>query len=295
MLRVINVSKAYDGYPEVLSNINMHINKGEIVGIVGLNGAGKSTLLRAMTGVIDVTGTILFQGKDIRNIGETQKKKIALLNTMFNIYENLSVTDNLEIFRLIYGATINQKNNIIKMLGIDAYLEKKVSKLSTGMRKRVEIACTTMHDFDLLLLDEPTNGLDIESKEQILNYFKNLNNNKIIIITSHNVNDIERLCNRVYILKEGRIIKEATVDMIKYVSMSDINEWIITLYIRPDLLELLKYYNYRYRIKDRIVEVLVNNIQKQEVIRNLANYDIISICKNSPNFEDAILNMVHGR
>lgn len=91
MLRVRGVSKVYKGHAKVLSDINMYVGKGEIVGIVGLNGAGKSTLMRAISGATDIYGSIMFQGRDIKYIGENMRKKISFLNTSYNIYQELTV------------------------------------------------------------------------------------------------------------------------------------------------------------------------------------------------------------
>lgn len=295
MLRVRGVSKVYKGHAKVLSDINMYVGKGEIVGIVGLNGAGKSTLMRAISGATDIYGSIMFQGRDIKYIGENMRKKISFLNTSYNIYQELTVRQNLELFRKLYHATEEQMNSIIERMGISTYLDKKASELSTGMRKRAEIACSTMHEFNLLLLDEPTNGLDIEAKEEVLDYFEKLRNeNTSILITSHNINDIEKLCDRIYILKEGKIIKESTVNNLMNEASANTNKWIISLHIRPELEEVVKDLGYEYRFKDNIMEVIVSEEEKQNAIVNLANYQIISINSEITNLEDAILNIVHG-
>ena len=295
MLRVRGVSKAYKGHAKVLSDINMYVGKGEIVGVVGLNGAGKSTLMRAISGATDVNGSILFHGRDIKFIGESMRKKISFLNTSYNTYQELTARQNLDLFRNLYQATEEQMNSIIERMGISSYLDKKVSELSTGMRKRVEIACSTMHDFDLLLLDEPTNGLDIEAKEQVLDYFEKIRNeNTSIVITSHNVSDIEKLCDRIYILKEGKIIKESTVNNLMSEASANVNKWVISLYIRPELESVLKNLGYEYRFNNNVVEVIVTEEEKQNAIINLANYQIISITNEINNLEDAILNIVHG-
>ena len=214
MLRVCDVTKSYDGVNIILNNINMYAKKGEIVGIVGLNGAGKSTLMKTIAGVTDVSsGHVLINGADNKLLSEYQRKKISFLSTGYNLYNELTVIENLNIFKKIYVASDEELKHVVSLLKIESFLNKKVGDLSTGMKKRVEIACSTMHKFNLLMLDEPTNGLDIEAKEQILDYFRSrLTPNNAILITSHNIKDIEKLCKRIYVIREGKIIIDTTIE-----------------------------------------------------------------------------------
>ncbi len=225
MLEVNNIYKSYndDGY--VLHDVSVNVNKGEIVGLVGLNGAGKSTLMKSIAGIINVNhGNIMFSGKNIETLSENEKKKISFLSTNNNLYSELSVKENIEIFRRIYYKNESDVKSIVDILGIDSFLNKTVKNLSTGMKKKAEIACATLGDYELLMLDEPTNGLDIEAKSKILNYFKwRLTKDNGILITSHNINDIEQLCDRVYIIREGKIILETSIFELKEYSRKYMN------------------------------------------------------------------------
>ena len=229
----------------------MEIKRGEIVGIVGLNGAGKSTLMRTISGATDFnSGTVEINKMNVKSLKSSRvRRKISLLNTSYNLYGELSVKENLEIYRRIYGASIKDKERVIEELEISTFLDKKVGTLSTGMRKRAEIACATMHDFCLLLMDEPTNGLDIEAKEDIVKYIKSMSKpNNSIVITSHNTKDIERLCDRIYILREGEIIRDASIKDIVEEAEEKNKNWIISVKYENGLDELLNNVGYKYEI-----------------------------------------------
>lgn len=217
MLNIEHVCKSYDGINKVLDNININVGKGEIVGIVGLNGAGKSTLLKLISGELKSDGgSIRFNNKNITKLSEKERRKISLLSTENNIYNELSVKDNLEIYRRVYKVDNDVTKKYIDRFKINDYFNKYGFELSTGIKKKVEIVCVTMGDFELLLLDEPTNGIDIEAKAELFDYFlSRLNSNNAIIITSHNMLDIEKLCNRVYVIRNGNIVLESTVNDLK--------------------------------------------------------------------------------
>lgn len=209
----------------------MDIKRGEIVGIVGLNGAGKSTLMRTISGASDFNcGTIEINKMNVKSLKSSRvRRKISLLHTTYNLYGELTVKENLEIYRRIYGASIKDKERVIEELEISTFLDKKVGTLSTGMRKRAEIACATMHDFCLLLMDEPTNGLDIEAKEDIVKYIKSMSKtNNSIVITSHNTKDI---------------VEEKNTN------------WIISVKYENGLDELLDNVGYKYEINGDIYDI----------------------------------------
>ena len=208
LLEVQNVNKNYkEGY-KVLKDVNLHIEAGEIVGIIGLNGAGKSTIMRIISGVSTYQGgKIYFEGSQIKKLSGLQRKKIAYLCASNNLYEELTVADNLDIFKKFYHASELDKQSMIDELELQKILKKKVSELSFGMRQRVAIACAMVGRPKLLMMDEPTVSLDIENKCRIIRFIQShLSPETGILITSHDSKDIESLCERVYILKQGEIV-----------------------------------------------------------------------------------------
>jgi ABC-2 type transport system ATP-binding protein len=296
LLEVKNVVKEYTKGIPVLKKVNIHINFGEIVGIIGLNGAGKSTMMRLITGANTIQkGEILFEGKNINNLSRNEKRNIAYLSAENNLYAELSVTNNLEFFRRFYGATTLDKSEVIDKLYLKDILNKKVETLSSGMRQRVAIASTTMKHSKLLLLDEPTVALDIEAKDKMLNYIKSFSgSDNSIIITSHNIKDIEDLCDRVYILRKGEIIKESTVHGILNEAMNHNQMWTITIKASKDnnLQRYIKDFQ-NYQEQDYI-NLFIEENNKKDIINNLTSLgaDIVSIKNEVNNLEDAILEII---
>lgn len=294
MLKLKGITKKYGEVP-VLKGINMEIKRGEIVGIVGLNGAGKSTLMRTISGATDFnSGTIEINKMNVKSLKSSRvRRKISLLNTSYNLYGELTVKENLEIYRRIYGASIKDKERVIEELEISTFLDKKVGTLSTGMRKRAEIACATMHDFCLLLMDEPTNGLDIEAKEDIVKYIKSMSKpNNSIVITSHNTKDIERLCDRIYILREGEIIRDASIKDIVEEAEEKNKNWIISVKYENGLDELLNNVGYKYEINGNIYDIIVTDDMKKQAIAVLSDYELIAVKSAVNDLEDAIRNII---
>lgn len=294
MLKLKGITKKYGEVP-VLKGINMEIKRGEIVGIVGLNGAGKSTLMRTISGATDFnSGTIEINKMNVKSLKSNRvRRKISLLNTSYNLYGELTVKENLEIYRRIYGASIKEKERVIDELEISTFLDKKVGTLSTGMRKRAEIACATMHDFCLLLMDEPTNGLDIEAKEDIVKYIKSMSTpDNAIVITSHNTKDIERLCDRVYIIREGEIIRDALIKDIVEEAEEKNNNWIISVKYENGLEELLDNVGYKYEINGDIYDIIVTDDMKKQAIAVLSDYELIAVKSAVNDLEDAIRNII---
>ena len=213
LLEVQNINKKFkEGY-EVLKDVNLHIEAGEIVGLIGLNGAGKSTIMRIISGVSTYEeGKIFFEGLQIKKHSSIQRKKIAFLCASNNLYEEMTVADNLDVFMKFYHASVLDKQYMIDKLDLRNVLRRKVSKLSTGMQQRVAIACLMVGRPKLVIMDEPTVLLDIENKCKIIQFIQSQSSPETgILITSHSADDIEELCERVYILRQGEIVKELEV------------------------------------------------------------------------------------
>jgi len=214
LLEVQNIGKRYEGGYRVLKDVNIHIEAGEIVGLIGLNGAGKSTIMRIISGVSTYQeGEIFFEGSQIKALSRMQRKKIVSLCASNNLYEEMTVADNLDVFTKFYHASKLDKESMIDKLDLGNVLRRKVSKLSAGMQQRVAIACLMVGRPKLVMMDEPTVLLDIENKYKIIRFIQSqISPETGILITSHNSDDIEELCERVYILKQGEIVKELEVN-----------------------------------------------------------------------------------
>ncbi len=199
-------------YLTALHNLNFNIKENETVGLIGLNGAGKTTLLKIFSSLlIPDKGKIIVFNYDLNKDSEKIKKLIGLINSEErSFYWRLSVRQNLEFFASLYGLDkkkITSKiNELLELVDLADKKNTRFDSLSTGMRQRLAIARGLLSDPKILLLDEPTKGLDIKHAEAIRKIIKKISKNKTIIITSHNLNEISELCNRVIIMHKGKIV-----------------------------------------------------------------------------------------
>lgn len=206
-----------------VDNINFHINRGEFVGYVGENGAGKSTTIKMLTGIlVPTSGTAEVNGiipyKD-------RKKNAAKIGVVFGqrtqLWWDLPVHESFEILRVIFRVTKpdfdHQMKRLEKALGLKPLLQMPVRKLSLGQKMRCDIAAALIHSPPVLFLDEPTIGLDVLAKESIRNFLTEINreDGTTIILTTHDMNDIEQLCKRLIILDEGKIIFDGETEALK--------------------------------------------------------------------------------
>lgn len=212
-----NLSKVFDQL-EVVKDCSMHIKQGTIYGFLGMNGAGKTTIFKMLSGLLSPTsGTAkvlgiditLHKGKVLRNIGSIIEVPI--------FYEHLSAAENLRV-HLEY---MNKKNididKVLEMVGLPSNNTKPVSTFSLGMRQRLGIARTIIHQPKILILDEPLNGLDPMGIREMRELFLNLVKNKgmTILISSHILTDIEHIADNIGIIANGRIIDEVSMANIK--------------------------------------------------------------------------------
>lgn len=206
-----------------VSDVSFNIDKGEIVAFIGPNGAGKSTTIKMLTGIIEPSG-----GK-VKVDGfnpSTQRKQLAYhIGCMFGqksqLYMHLTVRDSYKLLCSIYD--INHKealkriDEIADMFKIQDLLDRVVRKLSLGQRMICEIAGSILHDPDIIFLDEPTIGLDIFAKTRIRSIIKKLNEEKgtTIFLTSHDIGDVEALCNRIIIINNGTLVTDSSINELK--------------------------------------------------------------------------------
>lgn len=208
-IKVDNAVKKFDKYI-VLDHVNITCNKGEICGIVGRNGSGKTVLFKSICGFVKLNeGTITVNGKvmgkDLRVL-----KKAGIIIEEPGFLRNKSGMKNLEYLYMINNKRDKKYlRSVMKNVGLDPYSKKKVGKYSLGMRQRLAIAQATMEDQDIIILDEPMNGLDNHGVQEVREYLLQLKKQgKTILIASHNREDIDVLCDKVYEMDNGRVISE---------------------------------------------------------------------------------------
>lgn len=216
LLEVKDLKKAF-GSRQAVDGVSFSVQEGEIFGLLGPNGAGKSTTLSLVCGLLRANGgKITVGGCDVAKEGAKAKKMIGIVPQEPAIYPTLSAKANLRFWGTINGIQSNELdkavNDVLKVVGLEDRAEGKVSKFSGGMKRRLNIAAGLIHNPKLLIMDEPTVGIDPQSRNHILETVKNLRQKDMTVIyTSHYVEEVEYLCDRVAIMDNGRIISEGTL------------------------------------------------------------------------------------
>lgn len=204
-----NISKIYGGNV-ALEHINLTLEYG-IYGLLGPNGAGKTTLMRIMTDLlVPSTGRVLLDGQDISVLGAEYRKRIGYLPQDFGFYPNYTAEQFLLYISKLKGLSKfeakQQTDELLRMVGLEAKSREKMRNLSGGQRQRVGIAQALLSDPDILVLDEPTAGLDPEERIRFRGIISGLSQQKIVLLSTHIVSDLEAVANEIILLKKGRIL-----------------------------------------------------------------------------------------
>ena len=221
-IEIKNLNKKYNNIVAV-KNINFKINKGSIVGLLGPNGCGKTTTIGMLLGLIKPTsGTVYINDKNVESENNRTKilEKVNFISPYVELPKKLTIEENLKVYGKMYGVK-NLKNKIsdlMKQLNLSEFKTRKTGELSSGQKNRVSLAKALINDPEILLLDEPTASLDPDVGDYIRTYIENFASKKgtTILLASHNMNEVERLCNEVLMMKNGEIIDKGTCnDLIK--------------------------------------------------------------------------------
>lgn len=248
-------TKKYDKFTAV-HDISLQVAKGSIFGLLGPNGAGKTTTIKAMTGRLSLSsGSISILGfdilKDIKNIHQ----QIGVVSETQNLYEHLSVYENIDFFRQIYNVPKERSFEVIKELGLEDKTNEKVSNLSKGLKQRVLLGRSILHSPKVLFLDEPTSGLDPSSSHSVIELIKKIKSGgTTIFLTTHDMEEADLLCDQIAFINKGRVI---AVDSPK--SLKD-----------------------KFGTSEIEITYLVEGVEKTEV-HSLKNIDVFSIISNIHN------------
>lgn len=220
MIEIKNISKSYDK-KKVLKNISFNIEKNAIYGLLGPNGAGKTTLISILSGVIKSSeGTVLVDGEEFTLNSREVKKRLSLIPQEYAFYPTLTVLENLEFFASIRGIEGSEfEQNLayaLKVTGLEDFLDATSDALSGGLKRRLNIAIGLISDPEILFFDEPTVGIDPQSRNFILDAVKKLKSeDKIIIYTSHHMNEVEYLCDKLVIIDNGEVLAQGDLETLK--------------------------------------------------------------------------------
>jgi len=215
-IEIKNLSKEYNNILAV-KNINFTINKGSIVGLLGPNGCGKTTTIGMMLGLIKPTsGTVFINGQNIESEKNRTKilEKVNFISPYVELPKKLTVEENLKVYGKLYGVNNLQDkiSDLMKQLNLFEFKKRKTGELSSGQKNRVSLAKALINEPEILFLDEPTASLDPDVGDYIRTYLENFASKKdtTILLASHNMNEVERLCNEIMMMKNGKIIDKGT-------------------------------------------------------------------------------------
>lgn len=219
-ITVENLTKFY-GDQKVLNKVSFSIRKGEIVGFLGPNGAGKSTLMKILTTFIQASeGKAFVNGFSVVENKKKVQKSVGYLPEHNPLYLEMYVREYLFYNAKIYKIPISEVEKIIEKTGLKTEAHKKIGKLSKGFRQRVGIANTLLHNPEVLILDEPTTGLDPNQLLEIRELIKTAGKNKTVLFSTHILQEVEAICDRVIIINKGEIVHDKSLkDTIKDIGL----------------------------------------------------------------------------
>lgn len=216
-IEVTNISKSY-GSQKALDNVSFSVRKGEIVGFLGPNGAGKSTLMKILTTYINADeGKARVNGFDVNDNQKAVQQSIGYLPEHNPLYLDLYVREYLGFNADVYGIAKSRIDEVIQLTGLAPESHKKIGQLSKGYRQRVGLANALLHNPDVLILDEPTTGLDPNQLVEIRSVIKNAGKDKTVFLSTHIMQEVEAICDRVIIIDHGKIVADKLLEKLKEV------------------------------------------------------------------------------
>jgi len=214
---VKEVSKVY-GKQYALNHVSFEVKKGEVVGFLGPNGAGKSTMMKIITSYIPPTeGNVSVCGCDIWNNSLELRKKVGYLSEANPLYYDMYIVEFLEFIAGIHHVAHRKKRiqEVIEMTGLGEEQHKKIGALSRGYKQRTGLAQALIHDPEVLILDEPTTGLDPNQLIEIRDLIQQCGKTKTVLLSTHIMQEVEAVCDRVIIINHGKIVADATIEQLR--------------------------------------------------------------------------------
>ena len=299
-IKIDSLMKRFGDFIAV-DNININIKEGEIYGLLGPNGAGKSTTIGIMCGLLKPTnGKIEILGVDVTKSMKNQNKLIGLVPQEIALYGELTAYENLKFFGQLYnlkGRELEESiDRVLDFIGLQDVKKKVANTFSGGMKRRLNIGCALIHSPKIVIMDEPTVGIDPQSRNHILQSVKKLNESGVTVIyTTHYMEEVELICNKIAIIDKGKVIAEGTKEELKNI-VSDTNKLVISV----NYIDKLNLNNLKSIKGVRSVEIVdgkleitsskeINNLN--EILMELSKEDIeiLGIEKKEINLETIFL------
>ncbi len=291
ILKVTNLCKKI-GKKEILKNVSFTIEEGDILGFIGANGAGKTTTIKCVLGLQKMnSGSISINGYDIKKDFVKAIKQVGAIVESPDVYQYLSGMENLEMQASFYkNITDDDIMRIVKLVGLEKRIYDKVSKYSLGMKERLGIAISLINNPNLLILDEPTNGLDPEGIKDLRELLLKLAQKGTgILISSHNLSELESFCNKVCIIQNGEIITNKSIKEIKTTTN---NKYLIKVDNDKKALSLISDAN----LNNNHLELIADEDQIAALIKLLVNNNIkiYEVTKEKLTLEEAFISIAGG-
>jgi ABC-2 type transport system ATP-binding protein len=281
-----------------VNDISFKVNKGEIVGFLGPNGAGKSTTMKIITGYLQADGgTAKVCGLDVQQDPIAVKKKIGYLPEANPLYHDMYIREYLDFIAGVHQLE-NKKQAIEKVIvltGLTIESKKKIGQLSKGYKQRVGLAAAMIHDPEVLILDEPTSGLDPNQIIEIRNVIKQQGIDKTVLFSSHILQEVEAICNRVIIINKGNIVADDTLERLQ-IGTSDIH--IVTVQFKEavnrklveQIIEIIQIEEYPsgYKIKTALPEQVRKQLLQLSIQHNL---NIVSLQTEGHSLEEVFRSL----
>lgn len=279
---------------EIIKGISFDIKEGEILGFIGPNGAGKTTTIKLLIGLQQLSkGTIHINGYDIQKDFAKAIQRVGSIVENPDLYMYMSGYNNLKLAANLYSDVDKARiDEVVKLVGLENRIKDKVSKYSLGMRQRLGIAQAILHRPNLLILDEPTNGLDPEGMKQVRDLIAKLAKQEkmAVMISSHNLTEIESVCNKICIVQNGQILEQNKLeDIKKEISKGEYKIEVDTIEKAKELLE-------EAEIEDNKIVVKTTRAEIPNIIEKLVknHIKIYSVTENIASLEEAFLKKTGG-
>jgi len=277
--------KKYYGRTKGIDEVSLKINKGEIYGFIGPNGAGKSTTIRTLIGLINKSsGEIYINGTKLNNYNNDFKQRIGYLPSEINLYNDMTIKELFNYHESFYKKSLSEKRKeLVKLFKIDE--NKKVEELSLGNLKKVGISLALMHEPEILILDEPTSGLD-PIMQKVLHdiLIKEKNKGTTILYSSHVLNDVSNICDKVGFIKEGKVIREDSINNIKK------NNFTYLTIISKDISNIKKELALKIIYESSNEIKCISDITPNKLIEKLSKYKIDKLLIEEVPLEDLFMN-----
>ena len=302
MLVTKNITKNFGKFVAV-DNLNIHVQKGDIYGFLGPNGAGKTTTIGMLSGLIRPTnGTATINDLELSDINNI-KKNIGVYPQESNFYPDRSAKDHMILYGSLKGLNkmqaLSESVRLLQLVGLNESEDVKVGNFSHGMKKRLGIAQALIGNPDILILDEITNGLDPLWAKQVRDLITELNKDGItIVFSSHNLFEIQQMCNRVGIIHKGQLVAEDSIDLIKNYIEADSIITIGIYNLSPEMVEWIKQKNETKKVEqinENKVLVYADSKYdiKPDIIHGLVSLgaDIFELSEKSRSLEDVFIHL----